>query len=341
MTSGVGPENGGAAGYPPQWDVDPFSERAVLAELEAAAPAPVYPWMHPETGFDREAFLQHNFMVGSTVDGSEVASPLTDERQKIVIELSQQPWFQATSPGLQAELVTLPQSGAENHDGFLADLASRPSVVAGAEVLSMAALARGKFALIPIFNVNNRGTHYTYEYVSWRYGPTSGAKGIIFVRPFEGAEPTHFITLVGEAFATGKKTNDTVGGFADLGVGGVQKMVQRIEHEVEEEVGVSEVDEVIDLGVVNTDRGMTNNAPRLFMAWVSSETAAQISSRHVNTDIYELQSGALILPMQHLRDFVVNNTDAFFHSAMLKAMADGHIAPEWLMRERAGMPAVS
>jgi hypothetical protein len=233
--------------------------------------------------------------------------------------------------------VLLPQEGATNHDGFLDDLAGRASFLGGVQVDSMVALNRGNFALIPVFNVTNteNGQQYTYEYVSWRQGPHSGAKGIVFVRPpLPGAQPTHFITLVGDKFAPGTLVDDTVGGFMDLGVGGVQKVMDRIGKEVREETGVEDlvIDEVVELGQIHPDVGMTNNYPSIFTAFISSAEAARIPVNPINPDTRELRSGALVTPMRNLRQFVLFNTDAIFHAAMLRAIANDTIAYEWFAR---------
>ncbi|CAN5424189.1 hypothetical protein BH09PAT4_BH09PAT4_02980 [soil metagenome] len=277
-----------------------------------------------------ENFNQEAFM-------SEVSELVTPERQKIVEQLCEAPWFQATDPELQRMLATLPDTGAENHDGFLQDLANRPSNVGGVTVKKMIDLPHGNFALLPVFEVENpqTGQNYTYEYISWRYGPQSGAKGIVFVRPpIPGASPTHFITLVGERFAPGRKTHDAIGGFADIGVKGVQNLLHRFEAEIREETGVTDlsIDEVSDLGPLQTDTGMTNNRPNLFTAYIDTEEAARIPEKPVNGDIYELDTGALVIPMQKLKEFILENTDAFFQAAMLKAIAKGEIPYEWLTR---------
>jgi hypothetical protein len=83
--------------------------------------------------------------------------------------------------------------------------------------MSLNRLAKENFAIIPIFDVvNHTGQSFTYEYVSWRYGPRSGAKGLVFVE--NDGKPTHFVTLSGEKFATGKRETDCPGGFMDIGV---------------------------------------------------------------------------------------------------------------------------
>jgi hypothetical protein len=277
--------------------------------------------------------MVQTFDVNEFLDG--LPTDLTPSRAEIISELVQLPWFQATDPDLQREVVLLPQEGVENHDGFLSDLAKRPSSIGGVDVQRLQSLSRGNFALIPVFGVKAAdGTEYTYEYVSWRYGPNSGAKGIVFVRAFEQAEPTHFITLVGEKFAPGKKAYDSLGGFMDIGVSGVQSALDRFKVEAKEETGVAnlEVSDVTDLGKIYTDPGMTNNCPNLFMGYISIEDANKIPILPVNMDVHELQSGAVIFPMARLREFVILNTDSYFQSAMFKAIAAGKVAPEWLMR---------
>ncbi len=222
-------------------------------------------------------------------------------------------------------------------DGFLDDLAGRAGILVGVEVESMTALNRGNFALIPVFDVRNtqNGQQHTYESVSWRQCPHSDAKGIVFVRPpIPGAEPTHFFTLIGDKFAPGKPVDDTIVGFMDLGVGGVQKVLDRIGKEVREETGVEDlvIEDIVELGQIYPDVGMTNNYPTIFAAFINAAEAARIPQHPINPDTRDLRSGALVTPMQHLRQFVLLNTDAIFQSAMLKALINGTIAHEWLAR---------
>jgi len=275
--------------------------------FETAGPAP----------FNAEAFM------------AGLEGQLTEDRQRIVGELTRQPWFQATTPELQLELATLPQEGAANHDGFLADLAMRSSEIGGVRVESLADLPRGNFALIPKFNVRNIQSNlpYTYEYVSWRSGPLSGAKGVVFIRPEAGAEPTHFIVLAGEKFSTGRMQNDLVGGFMDLGVEGVQSVTDRLLVETRQELGIDDlsVDEVVDLGTIQVDAGMTNNGPQLFAAFISAAEAARIPSDPINPDVHELKAGAVIVPISQLAEIVRSNTDSFFSTAILKTLVSEQV----------------
>lgn len=260
----------------------------------------------------------------------EASIGFTPERKLIVESLMERPWFQRTSPELQLELAQLPDKtkGSANHDGFLADLAGRPDIINGLEIVKLDKLPRGNFALIPTFKVKNpAGQEYTYEYVSWRYGPNSGAKGLAFIR--NQGEITHFIVLRGGKFATGKSEFDSIGGFVEPkdkeSITNVAK--KTAERELKEELGVPElkIEKVFDLGKVLTDAGMTNNNPGLFAAIIDAEEASKISDTPLNPDKFELKAGALIVPIGQLPEVIKNNQDAFFLAAVARSAAHGII----------------
>lgn len=254
----------------------------------------------------------------------------TPERRAIFEKLQEKKWFQKTDSELQKKLLALPDKGIENHDGFLEDLASRPEEISNIKVERLIDLPRGSFALVPKFEVShtdNPSRRFTYEYVSWRNGPLSGEKGVVFVE--KGGETTHFIVLRGEKFAPGKETYDSLGGFADLGVDGVTTIDERTAKELREELGVTDIKltRKVNLGRINTDVGMTNNEPGVFAAFIDGSDAAKISSKPLNGDVYELKSGAVIFPMDKLPSVVMTNSDSFFLSAIARAWAKGIIPP--------------
>lgn len=249
------------------------------------------------------------------------------DRQAIIQGLLETPWFQRTDIELQTELLTLP----ENHDGFLEDLYDRPEEIGGIVVDKLVDLPRGNFALTPKFAVTNEaGQGYTYEYVSWRQGPHSGAKGIIFTRPDADSAPTGFIVLQGEKFATGQTEFDAIGGFMDLGEDGVGSVDDRILVEIAEELGVDPddmaVDEVIDLGRVRTDAGMTNNSPSVFAAFITNETAAALPHDPSNQDSLELRSKVVARPIEELPAFVEQHGDGLLNTAIARSAVRGLVS---------------
>ncbi|MCL4200237.1 hypothetical protein KJZ67_02755 [Patescibacteria group bacterium] len=277
---------------------------------------------HPAAVLTREAIKQQELAM--------LLNKSTPERRAIFEKLQEKKWFQKTDGELQKKLLTLPDKGIENHNGFLEDLANRPEEISNIKVERMIDLPHGSFALVPKFEVSrldNPAKRFTYEYVSWRNGPLTGEKGVVFVE--KNGVTTHFIVLRGEKFATGKKSWDSVGGFADLGVDGVNTVADRTVKELQEELGVPGITILrkVDLGTVNTDVGMTNNEPGIFAAFIDGADAAKISSRPINGDTYELQSGAVIFPMSELPKVVMTNTDSMFLSTIARAWAKGIIPP--------------
>lgn len=257
-------------------------------------------------------------------------SKATPERRAIFEKLQGKQWFQKTDFELQKMLLALPSKGRENHDGFLDDLANRPEEISNIKVERLVDLPRGSFALVPKFEVSrkdNPNIRYTYEYVSGRAGPLSGAKGVVFVE--QDGKTTHGIVLHGEKFSTGKPSWDSIGGFADIGDDGVNTMQDRIHKEIREELGTPglSVKKIVDLGRMHPDVGMTNNEPKLFAAFISSDDMHKIPSNPVNPDIYELQSGAVMFPIDKLPDVVMTNSDGFFLSTIARAWAKGIIPP--------------
>ncbi len=277
---------------------------------------------HPVTALTREAMTGQEIQL--------LLKQATPERRGIFEKLQEKAWFQQTDPSIQKTLLTLPSKGRENHDGFLEDLAGRPEEIANIKVERMIDVPRGSFALVPKFEVSrkdNPAIRYTYEYVSWRTGPLSGAKGVVFVE--KDGQTTHFIVLRGEKFAPGKKTWDAIGGFLDKDADGVGHLDDRILHEVREELGApsAQVNKIVDLGRVMPDAGFSNNEPSLFAAFISDADMQTLSTQPVNPDIYELKSGAVILPMEQLADIVMENNDGYFLSTIARAWAKGIIAP--------------
>lgn len=254
----------------------------------------------------------------------------TPERRALFEKLQTRQWFQKTDVELQKNLLTLPHKGKENYDGFLEDLAARPEHIANIHVERLVDLSRGKFAIVPKFEVSkvdNPNFRYTYEYVSWNTGPLAGAKGVVFVE--KDGKLTHFIVLKGEKFATGKPGLDTVGGFFDKGIDGVHTIDDLIRREMAEELGKPNIaiSHVERLGAINPDAGMTNARSELFAATISEHEMRTLSSNPVNPDIEELKSGPVVYPVEALPDVVMTNSDGFFLSTIARAWAKGIIPP--------------
>ncbi len=250
-------------------------------------------------------------------------------RDEVLDLLQQRSWIKATDHNLWVELSTMP----EDHDGYLKDLANRPDQIDDMEVHKIVGLKRGNFAIITLFEVSQPQAEksYTYEYVSWKHGPLSGAKGLVLIAD-AGNRITHFVILRGSKFAIGGDAFDVVGGFATPDEKGVSGMLARFEEELKEELGLSEkliVKEIHDLGRLLPDAGMTNNHPQLFAAIIDA-SQAELIGKLPNPDILELSIGPTIMPIDKMREIVIANDDGYFHILVTRAIAHG-ILPAFLL----------
>lgn len=249
--------------------------------------------------------------------------------------IKEKPWFKASDTDIQAKLMSL----GEECSGFLEDLATRPDIIGNVRVLALVELLIPKrapvYGIFPIFLVQrqeNPSFVYTYQYFSWCQGPLAGAKGILLVED-SGGQITHFIVNRGQKFATGTKTYDGFGGFAEIGENSIDSMRDRFRTEIQEELGLEEIylKEIVDLGRLYVDAGMTNNHPKIFAAIIDEEQAKKIESgTKKNDDPRELQMGTVIRPINELPQFALENDDSFFLSCVCRfAMKRGFIAIGW------------
>ncbi len=257
------------------------------------------------------------------------AKQVTTQRLKLLRQLVQKPWFQATDKKLQDEIARLPQEGKENHDGFILDLIRRKSEIGGIHVLRLLSLNRGNFILVPVFEVMNKraGITYTYEYSAFRHGVPAGSKGIIFVREHRTADPTHIIILSCEKFATAETTYDLIGGLPKEESGYKHELIDAITRDVREETGVQtlEIDEVKILGNLLVDPGMTNHESRLFAAFITPQEAAKISDHAKNVDDLEPETFVHMFPLTDLARIASKTNNSMFLAAIAKSLVAGII----------------
>jgi hypothetical protein len=262
----------------------------------------------------------------------------SSEKKQAFDQLKTKLWFQGSRPEVQLDIAKLPDS----FTGFLEDLAGRPDQIGELKVNSLEGISRGNFAVIPKFNVvnekNGEKKEYTYEYVSWRQGPNSGSKGIIFVEDKKG-KITDFIVMRGDKFATGQPEWDLVGGFPRVEEEGVKSSFEIFAREAKEELGLSDIKlkRVIELGKVKPDAGMTNNNPNLFAAVIDgSEAKKSREGEGKNLDAFELSNGPVILPIEKLKELISRNEDGYFLSTVSR-LADKGVIDIGVKKDAKGM----
>jgi hypothetical protein len=271
---------------------------------------------------------------------------MTNSREEIERTLRSRPWFQATSEELQTRILSLPgeltadERGAKKPDrncnGFLQHLADRPSECGGVRVVHMRDLLFPDlpgglmFGLLPVFQVERLDgkASYTYQYFCWRQGVVTGAKGVVLIRGKDGGV-SHVICLRGDSFAAGIETFSAIGGFAEVDEISAKKMLLTIQRELDEELGLKDakIIEVLRLGSIHVDSGMTPSCPELFAVIVDgSEIERMEEDKHSNADLFELtrkivvaRTGALWGP----KGLCMRNGDSFFGVCIMRLVALG------------------
>lgn len=236
--------------------------------------------------------------------------------------IKQKPWFKATRYSLQQELLSL----GEECIGFLTELEARPKVISGVRVISLEGILIpdvrpifGIFAYFKVQRTDNLEVVYHYQYFTWRQGSESGSKGVLLVENDDCI--THVILNQGEKFSTGFGVYDVFGGFGEPNDKFMENVLTNFQKEICEELGMSKltIKEIVTLGRLLTDAGMTNNAPQLFAAVIDGKEAAKISEGDTdNPDVYELGMGTVIVPVERLGEFIDINDDGYFHACLLR-----------------------
>ena len=250
------------------------------------------------------------------------ASP---ERQAILDIPRERACVRATTPAVPVGLAMLPAEPRCNFDGCLRDPVARPEQIANVTVNSPEKLVRGSFAVIPMFNAENeQGDKFTCEYTIWRYGPESGAKGLVLIET--GGKLTDFVVLRAGRFATVRTETDSAGGFIDINVGRLTKAVDRIKREIQGELGPTELKlerEPIDPGKLAVDRGMTNDRPSILVASIDARDPAKLSAKPLIADPYEIQCAVSVDPISQLCEVASPTGDACFPACVPHGWASG------------------
>ncbi len=231
--------------------------------------------------------------------------------------IQSKPWYERTSVENAAKIHGL----GDDWTGYLVDLANRKDSIGGLEVVSLSELLLGGFGCLTRFKVKNqKGVEFLYEYFSWKKGPMSGAKGLVFIADKNG-KITHFAYLEVEKFAAGGIICvDLPGGFCeDIDTTTATKFLTNMTRELSEEFGATEINVIsaINIGQYTPDYGMTNNAPFLFSVVIS----ADFKYDGINADMYEVRSNVKVRPICELKKATTEISDGFFLACIAKLWA--------------------
>ena len=239
----------------------------------------------------------------------KILTKLPQNRQMLGYLLMDSNWFKNTEPKLQKEILTLP----ENFEGYIYDLSQRSDILGEFELKKLKKIAIGEYLITSVFEVYSRTAKkvMTKEYVSWNLGSKPGIKGIILIKTDN--QISHFVIINSEKFPVGKITIDSLGGLTHFSPHEAFLLSNQIKKSLEKKLNVKNLKilEVIDLGRLEVDNGLTSNFPGIFAIVIENNQIDPTPGR-----------GKIeIVPIEQLSLYISKIDDAFFLSTISRLLA--------------------
>ncbi|MDO8340483.1 MAG: GDP-mannose 4,6-dehydratase, partial [Candidatus Woesebacteria bacterium] len=242
-------------------------------------------------------------------------------RYEIVMRnLESKKWYQNSSDSIKQKIKSLGVNPSTF--GYVEDLAGREDHINGDKILSLQKIehADPKYGIYGIgswFEVENKEKEKRMEgYYSWGWGPKSGAKLLVLVK--RNGEITHLATQREQKFPTGSVEYTLAGGFPKLNESVLDFIIRSFKKDLKLDVAKNDVilDQIISLGRLNPDAGMTNNKPNLYAVIV--DLSDDLFKDVKKGDKFEEDEGIVLWPIDKLSDLINKCDDAYFLSALTR-----------------------
>ncbi|AKM82859.1 dTDP-glucose 4,6-dehydratase [Candidatus Woesebacteria bacterium RIFOXYC1_FULL_31_51] len=242
-------------------------------------------------------------------------------RYEIVIRnLESKKWYQNSSEKIKKEIKSLGINPSTF--GYVEDLAGREDHLDGDTILSLEKIEHGdpKYGIYGIgswFEVENTKKEKRMEgYYSWGWGPKSGAKLLVLIK--RRGEITHLATQRELKFPTGAIEYTLPGGLPTLNESVLDFIVRSLQKDLNLSVANNDavLDQIISLGRLNPDSGMTNNKPNLYAIVV--DLSNELYTDVKKGDKFEEDEGIVLWPIEKLSDLINKCDDAYFLSALTR-----------------------
>jgi dTDP-glucose 4,6-dehydratase len=252
-------------------------------------------------------------------------------RFRIVMNnLENRKWYQSSSASIKKEIEKL--GSDPSTFGYVEDLAGRGDQVNGTKILSLDKIEHadaqfGIYGIASWFNVlEEGGKRAVVGYYSWGKGPKSGSKILLLVK--NGGRITHIALQRESKFATGAREYSLAGGFSDLNEGLLDFIIRVLERDMGINILTSdaEVSEIISLGRISPDDGMTNNKPTLYALVVDFRNNY---SAVKEDEILEEDKGIVLWPVDKIGDLVNKCDDSYSLAAIVRSVVLGRLKMQW------------
>jgi hypothetical protein len=183
-------------------------------------------------------------------------------------------------------------------------------------------------AEFPIYGITTRfvvqdskGEMKSEGYFSWGWGPKSGAKLIVLVR--KNGEITHLAFQREAKFPTGSVEYNLAGGFPKLNESILNFILRSLKKDLNLDIqsGKITLSEIISLGRVAPDSGMTNNHPNLYAVII--DFSENVFPKIQAGDKFEEDNGLVLWPINEVSEIVNKCDDSYFLAAMARLTLSG------------------
>jgi hypothetical protein len=249
------------------------------------------------------------------------------ERRYLLIKnkLLTREWYKRTGKVKQKELMKLAKNPRSS--GFVEDLANRSDVIGDEKQLRLIKLeyAPKKY---PIFGVaawfeveTSNGEKQAEAVYSWGMGPKSGLKFLVLIR--QKGKISHMAILKDNRFPMGSRVYGLAGGFPRVN----ESVFELILRKLNEDLGIDvkgetiKMGEVINLGRIMPDSGMTNNHPLMYS--VTLDVGEKIFPPIRAGEPYDFEEDVVLWPVERLSELVNKVDDSYFLAALARLTLSG------------------
>lgn len=308
----------------PEWWRPLLQRRAMIADGDQK----VFAFVELDRNLGKTKFIYKDAEEDDKDDKHKSIMVESDTKKitQILNKLKSHEWYKNTNKHVQKKLLDLVKIARTS--GFVEDLANRPEVMGSIKQNKIVKIeySPDKFGIYGVaiwFEVQNpEGEKHIEGYYSWAMGVKSGAKLLVLIRYKDRI--THLAMTKEEKFPMGSLVYNLAGGFPHVN----ESVFDLFHRKIEDDLGIDvkkgsvKLGEIIGLGRVMPDSGMTNNHPFLYALVLDLEE--NIFPPIKIGEIYESPLDRLVLwPIERLQELVNKIDDSYFLSALARLTLSG------------------
>ncbi|OGM81669.1 dTDP-glucose 4,6-dehydratase [Candidatus Woesebacteria bacterium RIFOXYB1_FULL_41_13] len=276
------------------------------------------------------------FIFGKLEDQDKIKLPEDDLKEHFVEgnlvrfeivkkNLQSKKWYQESSDEVKRQIEALSLNPATF--GYVEDLSLREDKMNGDTLLKITKIVHadpefGIYGIATWFEVVNPENIKRMEgYFSWGWGPKSGAKLLVLIR--RRGEITHFAFQRETRFPTGSVVYNLAGGFPKLNESVLNFIIRSLKKDLNLDIkdGDITLNEIVSLGRVIPDSGITNNHPNLY-AVILDFDETKFPELQAG-DKFEEEKGIVLWPVSEVSEIVSKCDDSYFLAAMARLTLSG------------------